>query len=337
MKTWVVATSPGRAEEVRRALRAQGLLRKGFRVAHSPGEVLFPVHSVPTPTLEGTRAEERDLPTESSKPQSYRELLHLEPGLQSLLPRAFDVVGDVVLIRLPVELELRAADVGAALLEFVPGARKIGWDRGVHGPARLRQLTTLAGSGPWRTRHRENGLEFVVDPEVAYFSPRLAGEHARIAAAVRPAETVWDLCCGIGPFALTAARRNVAGRILAVDSNPAAIALLRENAERLAVVARVESRNEALEEFLPSSGRADRVILNLPHEGIKYLPSVSAAVQPGGTLHYYEVTRRVDHSMRESVLVNQLSPAKAWSAGETRRVHPYSPQADLMAYTFHRA
>jgi tRNA G37 N-methylase Trm5 len=91
-----------------------------------------------------------------------------------------------------------------------------------------------------------------------------------------------------------------------------------------------------LEQFVPSAGTADRVVLNLPHEGIKYLPSVSAAVSPGGTFHYYEVTPRADLSMRETVLRSLLAPSGAWTSVDARRVHPYSPQADLVAYTLRR-
>ena len=336
MRTWVVLTPPQHAEEVRQVLHRRGLLRKGLRATRTEHEVAFPVSTLPEPPLQHTRVEERELPSKTAPPQSYRELLHLTPDLQALLPRAFDVIGDIVLVRLPPELVPHAAEVGAALLDFVPGARRVGGDLGVHGEARLRQLTPLAGTGPWRTLYRENGLEFVVDPEAAYFSPRLAREHARVASEVRPTETVWDLCCGIGPFALTIARREVAGRIVAVDSNPAAIALLRENAERLRVTSRIEVHNEPIEQFLTAAGSADRVVLNLPHEGIKYLPSVSAAVAPGGTVHYYEVTPRADHSMRGTALVSQLGTGAEWTCIESRRVHPYSPQADLVAYSLRR-
>jgi tRNA (guanine37-N1)-methyltransferase len=336
MRTWVVIAAPPQAESVRRILRARGLLRQGIRVTRSEQEVLFPVLSPPEPPLEGTCVEEREFPTEAAVPHSYRELITLGPALQALLPRAFDVIGDVVLVRLPPELAAHADEIGSALLRFVPGARRVGWDRGVRGEARLRTLTPIAGTGSWRTRYRENGLEFVVDPEVAYFSPRLAGEHERISSEVRPTESIWDLCCGVGPFALTIARKSGARRIVAVDSNPAAIALLRENATRLGVTGRIEARTEPLDRFLPSAGTADRVILNLPHEGIKYLPSVSVAVAPGGTVHYYEVTPRADHSMRGTTLVNQLVSPSQWTCTESRRVHPYSPRADLVSYTLRR-
>jgi tRNA (guanine37-N1)-methyltransferase len=336
MKTWVVVASSDRAEAVRRALRRSGHLRTDIRALRSAQEVAFPVRSAPRPLPEHTRIEEREITPASRPPRSYRDLLHLPPQEQAVLPRAFDVIGDVVLVRLPTRLKARASEIGTALLAFVPGARRVGWDQGVRGEARLRKFTPLAGVGPWRTVHKENGLEFIVDPEVAYFSPRLAGEHARVASEVGPAERVFDLCCGIGPFALTIASRGTAAQVVAVDSNPGAISLLRENARQMGLSSRIESRNEPLELFLTTAARADRAILNLPHDGVKYLPSVSAAIAPGGTLHYYEVTPRQELGVRGSGLLGQLQPAGVWRCTESRRVHPYSPQADLVAYTLRR-
>ncbi len=336
MKTWVVLVAPSRAEAVRQALRDQGLLRRDLRAVRTAAQVAFPVSRAPARKLPGTRLEEREIGPARSRPRSYRDLLELDPVVQKLLPRAFDVLGDVVLVRLPAELSSQAERIGDALLRFVPGARKVGWDQGVHGTARIRRIVPIAGAGPWRTLYRENGLEFVVDPEQVYFSPRLAREHARVASEAAEGETIWDLCCGLGPFSMAIAHRLHRSRIVAVDSNPAAIELLRENAKRQSVADRIDARVETVERFLTSAERADRVILNLPHEGIKYLPSVSAAVAPGGTVHYYEVTPHADASMRESEILDRLQPRGRWEVLDSHRVHAYAPHADLRAFTLRR-
>lgn len=338
MRSLAAVVPPEHAERVRAALHLLGRLRTDLKVAHPGGMVAFPVTEGSEPLPDGAELREEEFrPTPGARPSTYRELLPWSEAEAQRLPRAFDVVGDVVLVRLPDGVAGRAAEVGEALLRFVPSARVVAWDRGVQGTERVRSLERIAGTGPFRTRHRENGLELDVDPGKAYFSPRLAREHARVAAAVRPGERFADLCCGIGPFALHAARDGRAGTITAVDSNPNAIALLRENLERLGLTARVRVVEGDLEAFLPSAGVSDRIVLNLPHEGIKYGPSVSAKVARGGTLHLYGITRRAEGPARGAEIRETLVPARGWTFTEHHVVHPYAPESDLMAFTFVRS
>ena len=326
------------AEDVRRALRARNLLRRDLAVLHRGGEVVFPVTSALEPLPDGARVEVAEFDgVPDAVEGSYRERVDLPETLRELLPRAFDVVGEIVLIRLPPEIVPYRAVVGAALLEFVPGARLVGWDRGVHGPERRRRLERIGGSGPWRTVHRENGIDLEVDVEAAYFSPRLAREHDRVALRAGAGERIFDLCCGVGPFALTIAARGRGREVLAVDLNPRAVELLRSNIARLGLGDRVRAVEADVRDFLRTSGPADRIILNLPHEGIKYLPLGLAAVERGGVLHYYEVTDRMHEPDRPQELLALPGAGSGWTAEPPRIVHPYSPTSDLVAYTLLRS
>ena len=325
------------AETARQHLRELGLLRDDLRVRHDEGEVVFPIRAPPTPPpAVGTMVEadfEQYAPIAAA---NYAELVDVPAALRSSLPRSFDVIGDIVLIRLPEALAAHGEAIGRALLEFVPGARIVGRDDGVHGAARQRRIVRLAGSGAWATRHRENGILLDVDVERAYFSPRLAREHERVAREVDRGARVLDLCCGIGPFALTIAHRGLARDVVAVDANPEAIELLRRNLERLGLGERVRPVEEDVGRFLAHAGLARHVILNLPHEGIKYLTSVGNAVEPGGTLHYYEITDRSAWEGRTAELVALLPEPPRWSLRDRHVVHPYSPRADLAYFALTR-
>lgn len=325
------------AEEARRRLRELGLLRSDLRVAHLEGAVVFPVVSTPPAgAVAGDEVETDFEPFGAHRPAQYSELVELPEALRSELPRSFDVVGDIVLIRLPESLTSYGEEIGRALLAFVPGARVVGRDDGVHGAARRRRIVRLAGDGGWATRHKENGLSLDVDLERAYFSPRLSREHERVARAVGPGERVLDLCCGVGPFALTIAHRGLAREVVAVDANPDAVALLRTNLRRLGLEERVRVVEDDVGRFLPRAGLARQAILNLPHEGIKYVPSVGNAVEPSGTLHYYEVTERSAAESRPAELIAQLPGPSNWSLRERHVVHAYSPRADLVYYALAR-
>jgi len=338
-------TAPGlsvpraRGEEVRQELLDAGILRVDFEILREGDHLVFPLSGEPSSLPSGWGdVVQREFPRHERKgPMQYRDLLAWDDRLKDALPRAFDVVGDIVLLRLPPELDDRKGEVGDALLRFVPGARIVGLDHGVHGPERRRTVERIAGTGGWRTRHRENGLEIEVDIERAYFSPRLAREHARVAEATRPGEAVYDLCCGVGPFSLTIARAGRAARVTAVDSNPEAVALLAESLARTMHGERVTPLATSLEAFLPSASPVERVVMNLPHEGIKYLASVARTVAPGGSLHHYEVVSRTELSSRGNALVNLLAPEGRFVVQEQHVVHPYSPSADLVAFDLERA
>ena len=326
-------------EEVRKELADAGLLRTDLEVEQEGEFLVLPtvndVEGIPSSWGEPVEREFRLHPAKG--PSRYRDLLPWPDEEKETLPRSFDVVGDIVLIRLPTALEPKKEEVGEALLQFVPGVRLVGLDHGVHGPARRREVERIAGSGTWRTRHRENGVELDVDVERAYFSPRLAREHARVAEEVESGDRVYDLCCGVGPFAVTIAHLGRAASVTAVDSNPEAIDLLRETLRRYPFGPRVRAVAAPLEAFLPEAVPVERVVLNLPHEGIKYLPSVARTVAPGGRLYYYEVVARTELEGRGVVLVDSLVPPGEFAVVAEHVVHPYSPASDLVAFVIERA
>jgi len=337
MKARALVVPRREGEAVRRALAESGRLRTDLKIREEGDRLLLPLRdgaSVPEGWGDERAAEFDPRPEEA--PADYRELLPWPEADRALLPRSFDVVGDIVLVRFPFELRERRAEVGDALRRFVPGSRLVGWDHGVRGAERRREVEPLAGGGGWSTVHRENHLELDVDLERAYFSPRLAHEHARVAAEVGAGERVYDLCCGVGPFSVHIARDGRATEIVAVDANPDAIELLRRTLARYRFGGRVTPVGASLESFLPRRPPFERAILNLPHEGIKYAPSVARVVAPGGRLHLYEIVPRSEVEHRGDVIASLLEPAGHWSTLGTRIVHPYSPESDLAVFDLAR-
>ncbi len=337
MKVPALVVDRSRGEAARRALVAAGALRTDLAIVEDGSRLAFPLRDGgAVPPGWGT-VEPREFPARPEPgPSDFRQLLGWTAPELEAVPRSFDVVGDVVLIRLPVELEPRRGEIGEALLRFVPGARLVGLDRGVRGDARRRTVERIAGTGGWATRHRENGLELDVDLELAYFSPRLAREHARVAAEVVAGEAVYDLCCGVGPFAVTIAREGRARSIVAVDANPEAIALLGRTLARYRLEGRVAANVGRVEQFASTAPAVDRVVLNLPREGIKYAALVAPLVLPGGSLTYYEVVPRESFAGRADEVARALGPGGGWSVNSVRVVHPYSPSSDLVAVSARR-
>ena len=180
MKARGLRVPRSRGEEVRRLLLDGSGLRRDLEILKEGEFLVLPIAGDASLPKDWGEVVLREFPSVAPPaPSDYRDLLEGPPETKSDLPRSFDVVGDIVLIRLPDSLESRKGEIGQALLSFVPSARIVGLDRGVHGTERRRRVERIAGSGGWRTRHRENGLELEVDVERAYFSPRLAHEQDR--------------------------------------------------------------------------------------------------------------------------------------------------------------
>jgi SAM-dependent methyltransferase len=113
----------------------------------------------------------------------------------------------------------------------------------------------------------------------------LAVADALMAREPKPTR-ILDLCAGIGPLALWAASRFEQAEVLAVESNLRACALLRANAERNGLAARVHVCEHdglpAVDEFAP----VDLVLLNPPThadaETLRRLFDVRAWLRPDG-------------------------------------------------------
>lgn len=94
------------------------------------------------------------------------------------------------------------------------------------------QERVIYGKG-WITE-RINGLEFRISAssffQVNPYQAERLYDYAMDVARLRPTDTVIDAYCGTGTIALIAASRG-AGRVIGVESNPAAVRDARENAE----------------------------------------------------------------------------------------------------------
>lgn len=307
------------AETRRRALLEEGRLRTDLKPRRADDEVVFPVLD--------------DLPEEEFEaavhvPRSYRDLLALPPDLAALLPSSFDVVGSVLLLKVPDALAAHVPDIARALLMTQAHVRTVALDGGVKGDFRVRDLTIVAGEPTTATTHVEHGVRLRVDPATCYFSPRLATERKRVAGLVRDGERIVDLFAGVGPFAVVAAKLARPASVDAVDLNPAAVAFLRENV-RLNKVEDVvrphlaDARAWAREHY----GEADRVVMNLPHGAHAFLEDAFALLGDAGVVHHHVITstsgleRHVAEAAQRGRAVGRVIDVLG-----TREVRTYSPE-----------
>src|SRR5438445_1504827 len=158
-----------KGEEVRRKLVDTGLLRKELRIERAGAVLHIPVVG---PTGLPFPHREREFQEGVPSVRSYRDLVDVPPRLAPLLPKAFDAIGDIIVLRLPDELTEYAQRIGEAILRWNPKVRTVAVDEGVSGELRVRRIRVVAGEPKTRTEHVEFGLRYPVAVEHGHFSPR---------------------------------------------------------------------------------------------------------------------------------------------------------------------
>lgn len=324
-----------RGEEARRFVASQGIGRGDLKLGRRDGTLLIPITQPIEPPFEDVRVEVAEFEA-TRVPGSYKERANVPTEVRAQLPSSFDIVGDLVVIKIPSPLTAYAEEIGRAILEAHPNLRGVFSDEGVEGELRIRTLRPLAGETRTRTVHAEYGARFQVDLAAAYFSPRLANEHMRVANAIRAGEAFIDATAGVGPFSVLAAKKGAAGRIVAIDLNPAALGLLRENLTLNKVEATVEVLEGDARVLLPTVAPFQRIAINLPHSGQDILEAAWRAIVPGGTIHYTVVwpEAEVEGRIRQTVDGLGRLTGRPGRATEWHVVHPYSPKDRLYAVDF---
>ena len=329
MRAWCVAVPREHGEEVRRQLRDRGLLLKHLKVQEADGRLYFPTAErveMPWPT------EERDFEEAFTPIRSYKDVVRVPDALRSQLPTSFDVIGDIAVLKIPEPLVPHRAEIARAILQWNRTVKVVAQDRGVTGEFRIRKLEILAGESRTTTVHTEHALRYRVDVARAYFSPRLGSERARVADQVHPGEAVADPFAGVGPYAILIARRRQPSRVVASDANPVAVDLLRHNvaANR---ADRVETREGDAREVLRANAPLDRIILDLPHSAMDFLPDALRSLRAGGTVHVYAILEDADRQDREEAIREVVTSSGRNLVGMTAHtVRAYSPTQHHVAF-----
>ena len=321
MRSQFLVVPKDKGEVIRKSLLEMDTLDKDVKIESDAESVFIPV----TREVDlGFELIEREGSVIERRPRSYRELVDLPEELRRLLPRSFDVIGGVIVIRLAEELIPFSEEIGQAMKEAYNGVRTVAVDEGVKGDFRVRKLRVIHGDDSLRTVHRAHGVSLEVDLSKCYFSPRIATETWRIAEQVEENEVVVDMFSGVGPFALTIAKHAKPTQVYAIDSNPHAIQYLEKNIARnkvLNVRAILDDSRSAMERI----GRASRVIIDLPHSSMDYFAPAVRAVEKG-FVHYYEILEETDVKDRiEDLNAIAENEGKSIRLAGTRRVRTFSP------------
>ncbi|MEM1943103.1 MAG: class I SAM-dependent methyltransferase family protein [Candidatus Caldarchaeum sp.] len=310
-----VRVPKNRAEEVRRMLVRENLFDGSRSILREGDTVLIPVRVVPGHGLEVVEA---DLPVSRRLKTPF-------------LRAAFDVVGWVAVVNdmdMPYD---EAVELAKDIVRRHPRVRTVLQKTGeVSGEERVASYRLLLGDPCTETTHRESGCLFRLDVAKTFFSPRLSGERIRVASQVGENEKVLDMFAGVGPFSIVIARRNASATVYAVEKNPDAFKYLCINIELNKAVGRVKPFQGDSAEVIPKlDTEFNRIIMNLPHSSVRYLPTAVQKAAPNAVVHLYVVEERTSPgSVLEYVLkcFSQLRPVGG------RVVKEVSPKSVMKVY-----
>jgi tRNA (guanine37-N1)-methyltransferase len=133
----------------------------------------------------------------------------LTPEETSQIYSAYDIIGDIIIIKIPRSLNLKKQIIAKTILENVKPAKSIfAQISGVQGDYRIRSLEYLAGINSTVTEYIEHGCRFKVDVVKTYFSPRLSTERLRITKLITDNEIITNMFGGVGTYSILIAKKK---------------------------------------------------------------------------------------------------------------------------------
>ncbi|CAK9863736.1 unnamed protein product [Sphagnum jensenii] len=193
------------------------------------------------------------------------------------VPTAYESVGHIAHLNLREEhLPFRHIIAQVVLDKNKPRIRTVvNKTDAIHSKYRTMQLELLAGNSSLVTTVVEHGLSFRLDLASVYWNSRLATERQRLITSFDPNDIVCDVFAGVGPIAVTAAKK--VKYVYANDLNPSAIAYLHRNLVANRLTHKVDIFNKDGREFVRGLLEGIRpicftqVVMNLPLDAVEFL------------------------------------------------------------------
>jgi tRNA wybutosine-synthesizing protein 2 len=208
------------------------------------------------------------------------------------LPRGYQIVGKILLIKLKPKLLKHKKVIGKAVLEMLPYVRTVCLAKDIGGVERKPKVEVIAGCKSTLTTNREHGCRFLLDVSKVMWSQGNKAEKMRLAHLVKAGETVVDMFAGIGYFSIPIARHSNPKKIYAIDINPDAIEFLRRNIWLNGVENKVDILQGDCRKFAPLlEGAADRVVMGYLFKTEKFLPYALRIAKESAFIHMHRTVK----------------------------------------------
>jgi len=292
-------------EKVIRYLKGKKILKSDLKIIRDNNFIYFPLIKKSNINIKNFNILNKIFEKKNKKKIYYKDKLkNLVPKtIFNSLPRSFDVIGDIILLRLNEDLLSFKKEIGKAILTTNKNAKVVCLVESVKGELRTRRLEIIAGEKRTKTIHKEFGLSFEVDVNRTYFSPRLANERKRITKLVRPKDVVVDMFAGVAPFSIMIAKYSNPKIIYALDKNPYAIKYAKINVKNNKVLDKIQViKLDAKDSINIIKEKTDQIIMNLPFSAYKFFKYALMIANNICFIHYYDILKEDEIGKRVEFL-----------------------------------
>ncbi len=244
----------------------------------------------------------------------------------SLLPRSYQILGKILLLKLKPELYQHKKEIGKAIMDILPYLQSVCLIKEISENTRKPAVEVIAGSGT-ETVHREYGCKFAMDVSQVMFSKGNKNERNRLVQKVKERETIVDMFAGIGYWSVILAK-NKQVKVYAIDINPVAIRYLKKNIELNKLSAKITVLKGNCIDFANLlSGKADRIIVGYLFETEKFLPAALQMAKKNCIIHMHRniEAEKIEELKKKIIRIGEQNNAKI-KVLETRKVKSYAPR-----------
>jgi len=251
----------------------------------------------------------------------------------SLLPKGYQIVGRIVLVKLDRKLLRHRKLIGKAILEVLPYLHTVCLQKDISKDIRKPKVEVIAGCKNTQTVNTEHFCKFMLDVSDIMWSQGNKEEKMSLVRMAKPGETIVDMFSGIGYWSILLAK-NCKAKVYAIDINPRAIEFLRKNIW----LNHVENQVEILEGDCRKyskvlEGTADRIIMGYLFETEKFLPYAFRIAKDSAIIHFHRnVEEREVDKVEESIAKAARKSKVKVKILSSRRIKSYAPKVWHMVF-----
>lgn len=278
------------AQSVKKFLIKNNVFNPNYHPKKEGEVIYFPLTKKPTKKFKSTELTSKIL-QKIEKPKTLQQLLKKELTAKqlNLVPSTQEIVGSIMILEIPKELEKKEKVIARAFLESGNNIKTVVKKSSPHADVfRLRKVKILAGEKTKETVHKENNIKLMIDLEKTYFSARLANERLRISKQIKKGEEVLVMFSGAAPYPLVLAKNSPVKAIRGIEINPLAHQLALKNIKLNKLESKILVSEGDVRDILPKiKKKFDRILMPLPKSSERFLGVALAKAKTGSVIHLY--------------------------------------------------